>query len=69
MWINFLLQNKGSLWKKFSNVYVKADVSSDASGRTFAGVVDIPDGPTKITVGEFSDVMLNQDIQIKEGRP
>ena len=67
MWINFLLQNKGSLWKKFSDVYVKADVSSDASGRTFAGVVDIPDGPTKITVGEFSDVMLNQDIQVKEG--
>jgi len=55
MWINFLLQNKGSSWKKFSNVYVQANVSSDASGRSFAGVVDIPFGPTKVTAGEFSD--------------
>ena len=67
MWINFLLQNKGSSWKKFSNVYVQANVSSDASGRSFAGVVDIPFGPTKITAGEFSDSMLSQDIQVKEG--
>ena len=69
MWINLLLQNKGSSWRKFSNVYVQADVSSDASGRTFAGVVDIPFGPTKITAGEFSESMLKQDIQLNEGEP
>ena len=67
MWVNFLLQNKGSSRKKFSNVYVQADVSSDASGRSFAGVVDIPFGPTKVTAGEFSDSMLTQDILVKEG--
>jgi len=67
MWVNFLLQNKGSSWKKFSNVYVQANVSSDASGRTFAGVVDIPYGPTRVTAGEFSEDMLRQDIQVKEG--
>jgi len=42
-------------------------VSSDASGRSFAGVVDIPFGPIKVTAGEFSDSMLKQDIQVKEG--
>ena len=67
MWVNFLLQNKGSSWKKFSNVYVQANVSSDASGKTFAGVVDIPYGPTRVTAGEFSEDMLSQDIQVKEG--
>jgi hypothetical protein len=29
--------------------------------------VDIPFGPTKITAGEFSDSLLSQDIQVKEG--
>ena len=67
MWIHFLLQNKGSSWKKFSNVYVQADVSSDTSGRTFAGVVDFPFGSTKITAGEFSTDMLAQDIHVKGG--
>ena len=67
MWIHFLTQNKGSAWKKFSNIFVQADVSSDASGRTFAGVVDIPFGITKVTAGEFSDTLLSQDIQVKEG--
>ena len=67
MWIHFLTQNKGSAWKKFSNIFVQADVSSDASGRTFAGVVDIPFGTTKVTAGEFSDSLLSQDIQVKEG--
>ena len=54
MWINFLLQNKGSSWKKFSNIYVQADVSSDASGRTFPGLVNVPCGPTRIVAGQFS---------------
>ena len=44
-----------------------AYVHLDASGRSFAGVVDIPGGVTKITAGEFSDSMLKQDIQVKEG--
>ena len=32
MWIYFLTENKGTPWKNFCNVLVKADVSSDASG-------------------------------------
>ena len=67
MWTHFLLQNKGSSWKKFSNIYVQADVFSDASGRSFAGIVDIPGGPTRVVAGEFSEPMLQQDIQVKEG--
>ena len=67
MWTYFLQQNKGAPWRNFYNLYVNADVHSDASGRSFAGVVDIPNGPTKITAGEFQDSMLQQDIQVKEG--
>ena len=67
MWIYFLQENKGAPWKKFSNIFVKADVHSDASGRSFAGVVDIPGGITKITAGEFDEYLLKQDIQVKEG--
>ena len=67
MWSYFLQENKGSPWKSFSNIYVKADVSSDASGRCFAGVVDVPNGITKITAGEFGERMLHQNIQVKEG--
>ena len=66
MWIFFLQENKGAPWKKFSNILVKADVHSDASGRSFAGVVDVPGEPTRITAGEFNDDMLKQDIQVKE---
>ena len=67
MWIYFLTENKGAPWKNFCNVLVKADVSSDASGRAFAGVVDFPTGETMVTAGEFSNNMLSQDIQVKEG--
>ena len=66
-WIYFLQENKGSPWKSLSNIFVKADVYSDASGRSFAGVVDIPEGQTKIAAGEFKDSMIHQDIQVKEG--
>ena len=67
MWIYFLQQNKGSPWKNLSNIFVKADVYSDASGRSFAGIIDVPNGPTKVTAGEFSEKLLSQDIQVKEG--
>jgi hypothetical protein len=67
MWIYFLTENKGAPWKNFCNVLVKEDVSSDASGRAFAGVVDFPTGETMVTAGEFSNNMLSQDIQVKEG--
>ena len=46
---------------------MKADVHSDASGRCFAGVVDVPRGITNVTAGEFNACMLKQDIQVKEG--
>ena len=57
----------GAPWKNLSNIFVEADVHSGASGRSFAGVVDIPGGSTRITAGEFDDQMLGQDIQVKEG--
>ena len=44
MWIFFLSQNTGSPWKSFNNVFLQADMASDASGRAFAGVVDFPTG-------------------------
>ena len=46
---------------------VQAEVSSDASGRSFACMVDFVNGPTKITVSEFDEFFLDQDIQVKEG--
>ena len=67
MWIYFLTEDKGAPWKNFYNVLVKAEVSSDASGRSYAGVVDFPAGKTMITAGEFSGDMFSQDIQVKEG--
>jgi len=66
MWIFFLSQNTGTFWKTFSNIFLKADISSDASGRAFAGVVDFPNGPTRITSGEFQEALLQEDIQVKE---
>ena len=44
MWIDFLTQNRGAPWKTFHNIYLIADVASDASGRCFAGVVNFPAG-------------------------
>ena len=32
LWIYFLQENKGSPWKNFSNVFVQANVHSDALG-------------------------------------
>ena len=46
---------------------VQAEVSSDASGRCFAGVVDFVNGSIEITSGEFDESILEQDIQVKEG--
>ena len=66
MWIFFLSQNTGTPWKLFSNIFLQADISSDASGRAFAGVVDFPNGPIKITSGEFQATLLEEDIQVKE---
>ena len=66
-WIYFLQQNSGSPWKKFQNIFIEADITSDASGRCYAGKVDFPEGPTKITAGEFEEEILLQDIQVKEG--
>ena len=42
-----------------------ADVASDASGRCYAGVVDFPEGKSRITAGEVSTKCLQQDIQVK----
>ena len=60
-WIYFLLSNAGSPWKKYQNVMVQAEVSSDASGRCFAGVVDFVNGPIEITSGEFDESILKQE--------
>ena len=66
MWIFFLSQNAGSPWKTFSNIFLQADIASDASGRAFAGVVDFPSGVAKVTSGEFQESLLTEDIQVKE---
>ena len=47
--------NSGSPWKKIQNVLVQAEVSSDTSGRCFAGVVDFVNGLTRITANEFDE--------------
>ena len=66
MWIFFLSSNNGTPWKTFANLFLQADIASDASGRAYAGVVDFPEGPTKITSGEFQTWLLKEDIQVKE---
>jgi len=66
MWIYFLTENKGAPWKNFYNMFVKAEVSPDASGRSDAGVGDFPAKKTLITAGEVSGDMLSQYIQVKE---
>ena len=63
MWIFFLSQNTGSPWKSFNNVFLQANIASDASGRAYAGVVDFATGVTKVTAGEF---LLGEDIQVTE---
>jgi len=62
----FSLSNTGTPWKTFANLFLQADIASDASGRAYAGVVDFPEGPTKITSGEFQTWLLKEDIQVKE---
>ena len=66
MCLVFLSLNTGTPWKTFSNIFLQADIASDASGRAFAGVVDFPSGTTKITSGEFQETLLKEDIQVKE---
>ena len=66
MWVFFLSQNSGSPWKTFANIFLQANISSDASGRAFAGVVDFPQGICKVTSGEFQEALLEEDIQVKE---
>ena len=67
MWIYFLQLNTGSAWKTLEAVFIQADISSDASGRTFAGVVSKRDNPDRVVAGEFWGDMLAEDIQVKEG--
>ena len=66
-WIYLLQTNKGARWRTYDTVLVKTDISSDASARQFAGIVDVQHGPTFITAGDFSEELLQQDIQVKEG--
>ena len=67
MWIHFLTENRGAAWRTMEAVYIKAEISSDASGRSFAGVVNMPGIFEKVVAGEFYGPMLAQDIQVKEG--
>ena len=70
MWVFLLQQNQGAPWRSFENVFVQADISSDASGRKFAGIVDIQQGPTLITAGNFEDYLLKEDIsKLKKEKP
>ena len=67
MWIYLFQSNKGSPWRTYDTILVEADISSDASGRQFAGIADFQQGPTLITAGNFEEHILEQDIQVKEG--
>ena len=67
MWVYFLTTNKGAPWKNMHNIFISADISSDASGRSFAGVVSQEGVLDKVVAGEFWGPMLAQDIQVKEG--
>ena len=69
MWIYFLHLNSVSAWKTLEAIFIQADISSDASGRTFAGVVSKRDHPDRVVAGEFWGDMLAADIQVKEGKP
>ena len=55
----------GKPWKQYT--FILADISSDASGRTFAGVVSRRSHPDKVVAGEFWRPKLAEDIQVKEG--
>jgi hypothetical protein len=68
IWVFFLTQNTGSPWKSYNNVFLQADIASDASGRAFAGVVDFPLGDTKITAGEFQDNLWEKTFKSKRLR-
>jgi len=67
MWLYFLKTNKGAPWKNLHNIFIQADISSDASGRSFAGVVSQEGALDRVVAGEFWGPMLTQDIQVKEG--
>ena len=68
MWIYFLQLNTGSAWKPLHTMVIQADISSDASARTFAGVVKRINHPDKVMAGEFWGPMLGEDILVKEER-
>jgi hypothetical protein len=67
VWESFLIDNRGAPWKTMLNVFCKADVYSDASGKRYGGTVTFPGLPTLVTAGEFDDDMIKKDIQVKEG--
>ena len=67
MWVHLLQTNIGAGWRSYETIMVEADITSDASGRKFAGIVDFQHGPTLITAGNFQNDMLQQHIQVKEG--
>ena len=61
--VYFLQLNTGSAWKTLQTVLIQADISSDASERTFERM----DHPDKVVAGEFWGPMLHKNIQVKEG--
>ena len=64
MWVFLLQQNQGAPWRSFENVFFQADISSDATGRKFSGILDIQHGPALITAGNFEVYLLKEDIQV-----
>ena len=65
MWIYFLQTNAGSPWKKYQNVLVQAEISSDASGRSYAGVVDFVGGSALVTAGM---IFFSKTYKLKKGK-
>ena len=68
MWIYFLQLNTGSAWKTLEAVFIQADISSDASGRTFAGVVSKRDHPDRVVAREFWGNMLAMINSLETGQ-
>ena len=41
VWTSLLQQNSGAPWRSYDNVFLQAEIFSDASGRRFAEIVHV----------------------------
>ena len=69
MWIYFLKLNSGSALKTLESLFIHADISSDASGRTFAGVVSRRGYPDSVVAGSFGGHASTRNSGERRGSP